>query len=241
MLLSVIIAIICISVSLLTLWSISAKGEQTKITIAIDAGHGGIDGGVVGASGVKESDLNLALAKLLQGYFKEDGFRVIMTRNSSDSVYKLKQHFKRNDMAERVRIVNKSKAMLLVSLHINKYSASFRRGIQVFYGKEDSIDLAKQIQKDINEKMNIPTLNRGFSALYGDYYLIKNTICPAIIVECGFISSPEDEKLLLDEEYRMLLAFNLFSSLKAYLSKNEEKTKSTVGNQAFLQPSHYFA
>lgn len=217
-LLVILVLVLVAFVPLFTLWGINAKGEEGKEVVVIDAGHGGIDGGVVGKSGVKESDLNLAIAKLLQGYFKEDGFRVVMTRTTSDSLYKLKQHFKRNDTLERVRIVKESKAKLLVSVHINKYSASFRRGIQVFYGKEDSIDFAKTIQEHINKEMNIPTLNRGFSPLYGDYYLIKNVPCPAVIVECGFISSPEDEKLLLEEDYRMLLAFNIFSAVKEYLS-----------------------
>ncbi len=191
--------------------------DDGRICIAIDAGHGGVDGGVTGSSGVKESDLNLAVARLLEGYLKDAGYRVVMTRKTSDSLYKLKQQFKRNDMKERIRIVEKAKAKYLISVHMNFFPANYRRGIQVFFGKEDSKPFADFVQGVINSEMNYSELNRNFAALYGDYYIIKNLGIPAIIAECGFLSSKADEKLLLSEEYRMLLAYNLYKGVDGYI------------------------
>ena len=117
-------------------------------------------------------------------------------------------------MKARTSIVNRASPLLLISIHVNFYPSSSRRGIQTFYTKEKDIPLAETLQKRLNEKMNIPTISRSFSPLSADYYLLANVECPATIVECGFFSNPDDEALLLDESYRMRLAFEIFSAIK---------------------------
>ena len=194
-----------------------ALDDMKKEVIAIDPGHGGYDGGVKGVvSGVEEATVNLAVAKLLKAYFESDGYKVVMTR-SEDVLSSVSR--KQEDMRARVKLINGSKSKLLVSLHVNYYSSSSRRGIQVFYNKEKDVPLAECLQTALN-RMNASETGRNFSALAGDYYILANSDCPAALVECGFFSNPQDEELLLDENYRMRLAYEMFSAIKtSYLCK----------------------
>lgn len=194
--------------------TIFAKGEEYRQTIVLDAGHGGYDGGVKGiTSNVKESTINLALVRLLKGYLESDGYKVILTRDSDMALGNTKQE----DMKKRVEIINSSKCILMVSIHVNFYPSKYRRGIQSFFNKGIDEKFATIMQENLNITLNYPTLNRNFSALFGDYYILANSKCPATIVETGFISNPEDEKLLLDEGYRMKLSYQIFLGIKKYI------------------------
>lgn len=210
LIIAVILCVFAATIPVVTTLAITSSG---KPVIAIDAGHGGYDGGVTGVtSGVKEAAVNLAIATLLKGYFESDGYKVVMTRTRDEALTASTK--KQEDMKARASVVNKAAPLLLISLHVNYYPSSSRRGIQTFYSKEKDIPLAETIQKRLNATMNIPTLSRSFSPLAEDYYLLSNVDCPAAIVECGFFSNREDEALLLDENYRMRLAFEIFSAIK---------------------------
>lgn len=211
------VVVLCVIGVGLPIVTVLALEDMKKEVIAIDPGHGGYDGGVKGViSGVDEATVNLAVAKLLKGYFESDGYKVVMTR-SSDVLSSVSR--KQEDMQARVKLINESKSKLLVSLHVNYYSSSSRRGIQVFYNKEKDKPLAECLQTALN-RMNVSELGRNFSALVGDYYILANSDCPAALVECGFFSNAKDEALLLDENYRMRLAYEIFSAIKtSYLSK----------------------
>ena len=178
-------------------------------TVVIDAGHGGIDGGVTGVNtGVKESDLNLLIAKELAEIFTENGFNAVMTRTSANGLYGvLSKGFKMRDMKRRKEIINGAMADVMISVHLNKFSSSARRGAQVFYkiGDERSEKIAKSIQDELNIG------GREYSPLKGDYYVLNEANCAAVICECGFLSNPQDEALLLTEEYRKELAQRIFS------------------------------
>ena len=178
----------------------------------IDAGHGGIDGGASGIStGVRESDINLLISKELKKLFEKAGVSVIMTRNSDDGLYgTTDKGFKLRDLNERVKIINNSNANLLISIHLNTYVSPVRRGAQVFYekGDEQSKIFAKRVQSRINGMRLSPRL---YDALSGDYYLLNQTKIPSIIVECGFLSNPDDEKLLISQEYRESIAMAIFN------------------------------
>ena len=109
----------------------SANDSLIDFTVVIDAGHGGIDGGVVSANGVKESSLNLAYAKTLGQLFEQSGFNVVYTRTTEDGLYGLPtQGFKRRDMQARKNIVDKTCPNLVLSIHMNKFSAGYRSGRQ---------------------------------------------------------------------------------------------------------------
>ncbi|GHV04525.1 hypothetical protein FACS1894211_17000 [Clostridia bacterium] len=117
----------------------AAGAPQTGITVVIDAGHGGIDGGVTGAvTGVKESDLNLAVARRLQSDFQTAGIGAVMTRESSGGLYGLAvTGRKRRDMEARKRVIDNAKPAIVVSVHMNFFPQSSQRGAQVFYKKGD--------------------------------------------------------------------------------------------------------
>lgn len=196
-----------------------ASFESKKFTVVIDAGHGGIDAGALGVTtGVRESDLNLLIAKNLKALFEQSGFIVIMTREDDNGLYGTTDPgFKKRDLSAREKIINNSLADLCVSIHLNVYSARSRRGAQVFFNREHLEDkkLAKLVQGRINGLNLSPRL---YDALHGDYYLLNTSKIPTIIVECGFLSSPDDEKLLLTEKYRFDISSAIFMGCVDYLS-----------------------
>ena len=183
-----------------------------KVKVVLDAGHGGIDGGVSGVrTGIKESELNLKVVKKLEKYLIDAGMSVYLTRNSEAGLYGVaNSSLKRKDMEKRKAIINDVKPNLVISVHMNQYSLSTRRGAQVFYNSdnENSKTLANSVQKCFNE---MEEAVKKTSALAGDYYIIKCTQYPSIIAECGFLSNPDDERLLISDEYQDSLAYNIFN------------------------------
>lgn len=192
-----------------------------KVKIVLDAGHGGIDGGVSGVkTGIKESQLNLAITKKLEQRLISAGFNVVLTRSSDAGLYGVAtSNLKRKDMQKRKEIILNAKPDLVVSIHMNKFSVSSRRGAQVFYkqGDKRSKQLAESIQNCFN---SMEQSTRNCSALTGDYYILNCSEYPAVIAECGFLSNPEDEALLLNEEYQNDLSYTLFKGIITYLSQS---------------------
>lgn len=192
----------------------SHDGERT---IVIDAGHGGVDAGVSGVqSKIKESDINLAVAKRLKGYFSDAGFNVIMTRKNNGGLYGFPTDgFKARDMKKRRSIIEESGAEMVISIHQNFCSAPSRRGGQVFYDKnsQGSKLLAECIQSELN---SMPECVKKTSALTGDYYMLKCTDSPSVIVECGFLSNVEDETLLSSPDYQGKIAYAIFKGAVSF-------------------------
>ncbi len=193
---------------------------SNKIKIVLDAGHGGKDGGVSGINtGVKESELNLSIVKKLQKNLTDAGMSVILTRNSDAGLYGVAtKNLKRKDMAKRKEIIHNAEPTLVISVHMNKYSLSSRRGAQVFY--KDSDNNAKILAQNMQTELNLMEESvRTCSILKGDYYILNCSEYPSIIVECGFLSNPEDERLLIDDEYQNILAYTMFKGIVSYLSQ----------------------
>ena len=190
-----------------------------KPTVVLDAGHGGVDSGVVGVNtGVKESDLNLATVKRLKTFLEGAGINVVLTRSTEAGLYgAFTSGFKLRDLNERVRITNEVKADMFISVHMNRYSDKARRGAQVFFkiGDEKSVKLAECIQSELNDMAGG---DRDYSVLGGDYYVLNGAKCPAILCECGFLSNAEDEKLLIDENYRSELCHTIMTGVVKYLA-----------------------
>ena len=187
--------------------------------IVIDAGHGGIDAGVRGVNtSTKESDINFAIAVYLRGYFTDAGFKVVMTRKNQGGLYGLATSgFKMRDMKKRKQIIEESNADMVISVHQNFCPIPSRRGGQVFYdgASECGKQLAESIQNSIN---GMEQAVRKSSALTGDYYMLKCTESPSVIVECGFLSNTEDEALLTSKDYQKSIAFAIFKGAVAYYS-----------------------
>ncbi len=193
--------------------------ESMRLTIVIDAGHGGVDGGVVGTqTGTKESDINLALARELRLEFEDAGFTVVMTRPTEAGLYGVATTgYKRRDMQRRAEIIRENAPAAVISVHQNFFSQASRRGAQVFFREEipQSKTLACSIQTALN---GMPECVKRSEALAGDYFVLNCADVPAVIVECGFLSNPEDEALLITAEYRRKLAKTIAAGTIAFLS-----------------------
>lgn len=198
---------------------VQTAAGSVRLTIVIDAGHGGIDGGVVGrTTGIKESDLNLSVARYLQTEFEDAGFLVVQTRPTEAGLYgAATDGYKKRDMRRRAEIIADSAPAAVVSVHQNFFSLSSRRGAQVFF-REDSASshtLACAIQTALN---SMPECVRTSEALRGDYYVLNCSDYPSVIVECGFLSNAEDEALLVSAEYQRRLAETICAGTLAFLA-----------------------
>ncbi len=190
-------------------------GSIVDFTVVIDAGHGGVDGGVVSKSGVKESDLNLDYSKTLGEYFKRGGFNVVYTRSTRDGLYGVASNgFKMRDMLKRKEIICNSQPNIVISVHMNKFSSSTRKGPQVFYqeGKSDGQKLAESVQKVFND-----FTGNSHEAIAGDYFVCRESPCTAVIVECGFLSNEEETRMLQTQDYRDRICSEIFKGVMLYL------------------------
>lgn len=219
-----------IVLSLITALSISFSSSKTipryPVYIVIDAGHGGIDKGAEGFSKkVYESDINLDIALKLQIYLEKAEIGVVMTRKDKNGLYGSKEEgFKKRDMLKRREIILSSDAELVVSIHLNKYPTSSRKGAQVFYKQSSEMGMlaAKKIQQQLNTNIN---LDRAYPILKGDYYILNCSDIPSVIAECGFVSNPEEEQLLTTSEHQDKIAYNLFAGIMSYLSETSINIK----------------
>ncbi len=197
----------------------TAAANTQRLTIVIDAGHGGIDGGVVGrVSGVKESDINLSISRCLQKEFEQAGFRVVQTRPTEAGLYgTATAGYKKRDMQKRAEIIQENAPALVISVLQNFFSMTSRRGAQVFFRNDSSSSrtLACAIQTAFNE---MPETAKKYSALAGDYYVLNCSDYPSVIVECGFLSNPEDEALLITQDYQKKVASVIAQGALSYLA-----------------------
>lgn len=199
----------------------SAATGKTAVKIVLDAGHGGIDGGVSGKiTGVKESDINLSIVKKTEKYFIDAGINVVLTRSSEAGLYGVASAtLKRRDMEKRREIIKKTQPTLVISVHQNFFPSSSRRGGQVFYasGRENSEKLAERVQNSLNALYEDV---KDYTPLTGDYYILNCTEYPSIIAECGFLSNPKDEELLITEEFQNKIAYAIFAGTIDYLAQS---------------------
>lgn len=191
---------------------------KTGLTVVIDAGHGGADGGVVGVTtSVKESDVNLSVARHLKHFLKTKGYDVVMTRTTTDGLYGMTTKNKKlKDMQERKKIIENSKADLVVSVHCNSYPRQDQVGAQVFYapGSEDGKQKA-----DVMQGVLKATLGTTRSAMSGDYFILQCSAVPSLLVECGFLTTPSEEKMLVSASYQEKVAYAIFTGIHTILGE----------------------
>ena len=189
-------------------------------TVVIDAGHGGEDGGAVSCTGRMESAYNLEIGLKLNDLLHLLGFRTRMIRTSDESVYKEGDSIaakKVSDLKERVRMVNETDNGILVSIHQNTFPDSRYHGAQVFYGpKGESLALAEAMQWTFCEAIN-PGSNRKIKKADG-IYLMQHIDCTGILVECGFLSNPQEEILLRSNDYQRKLVCVIGGTLSQFLT-----------------------
>lgn len=190
-------------------------------TIIIDAGHGGEDGGTTSCTGRLESGYNLEIALRLDDLCHLLGYDTVMIRRTDTSVYTKGETIaqkKISDLKERVRVANSTENAVLISIHQNYFPESKYRGAQVFYGgSEGSEGLAKHLQAQITSSLN-PGSRRQAKKGAGIYLLDKMT-CPGALIECGFLSNPEEESLLSSPDYQKKIVCVIASSVGCWLSE----------------------
>lgn len=213
------IAAVGVGISVRLSTPVSAVPKVGK-TIVVDAGHGGEDGGVCGSNtGVKESEINLAVAKSLRHFLIRNGYDVVMTRENGEGLYGLGASNKKlSDMQARRDVILSANADLVVSVHQNYYPRPSISGSQVFYAEES--EKGKEAAQTIQTSMNA-ALTCSRSAKSGDYYMVKCTSVPSVIVECGFLSNAEEERLLVTAAYQERVAYAIYSGIVAYLAGAE--------------------
>ena len=201
--------------------SVMAQREpvEREHTIVIDAGHGGEDGGAVSCTGVMEKQINLEIALELNDLFHLLGHRTRMIRTDDRSVYTAGDTIARrkvSDLKERVRMVEETEDAVLVSIHQNLFPDARYSGAQVFYGPAgESQALAESLQTSFRQTVN-PGSNREIKRAK-DVYLMEHTTCTAILVECGFLSNPEEEALLRTKAYQQKICIVITSTLANFL------------------------
>ena len=217
MFLSIVIASVLVFVfCLIEISLVVTEATNYLYTVILDAGHGGRDGGVSGRiTGVKESDLNLEYVRTLKTCFESNGVKVVLTRNSEEGLYGISEtNRKKADMKRRKEIIESTSHDLVISIHMNYFPNSECKGAQTFYYSEDKKDdaLACSIQNSVN---TLTAINK--QALFGDYYILKCSTMPSVIVECGFLSNAEEENLLITKEYRQKMCKAIYDGVIAYL------------------------
>ena len=193
---------------------------KNRKCIVIDAGHGGVDGGAISCTGVLESQINLEIALKLDDLCHLLGLNTKMIRTTDCSIYTQGNSIaakKVSDLKERVRITNDIENGILVSIHQNKYAESRYSGAQVFYAPTDgSSNLAKSIQDAYMESLNSGS-NRKIKKADG-VYLMQHITCPGVLVECGFLSNPEEETLLRSAAYQQKICCVIVSACSRFLN-----------------------
>ena len=178
---------------------------------------------MVGNSGISEKVLNLVYAEKLAALLEEKGYRVVMTRTTEEGLYDAEERNKKaQDMQRRCAVIEEAKPILTVSIHQNSYEADPAvRGPQVFYYEHsaEGEKLAASIQNCMNERLEIarPRVQKANDS----YYILKRSASVTVLVEVGFLTNPEEESLLQDEEYQEKAVLAIWEGIEQYQTQKE--------------------
>lgn len=223
-------------------------------TIVIDPGHGGMDGGAVGAGGISEKDINLAIGLAIRELAEQDGWKVVMTRDEDRGLYtdvkndgtdqmeiegrRSIRSLKTEDLKARKEIVEKTEPVMTVSIHLNSFKQDPGvHGAQTFYpsaAEDDTIVeqsklLAERIQENLVKGIDDGTDRVALGKK--DVMLFKNPTVPMAIVECGFLSNRGEEQRLCDEEYQKKIASLIYEGMMEFSGKERRKPLKIIDNR----------
>ncbi len=188
--------------------------------IVLDAGHGGEDGGAVSCTGTPESQINLQITLRLQALLHLLGYDTLLLRDSDQSLStegKTIAQRKVSDMKNRVTMVNSVSRGLLISIHQNTFPQARYHGAQVFYNTQPGArELAQQLQSSLVQTVNPGSRRKAKQAR--ELYLMDRSSHPAILVECGFLSNPQEEALLRQQDYQQRLCCVIASAVSRFLN-----------------------
>ena len=185
---------------------VAAQKAATKVVV-LDSGHGGDDPGKIGANGVKEKDINLAIARLLKKKLEKQGILVVMTREGEDDLSDPGAvNAKVQDLQRRVQLIHEKKPDCVISIHQNSYPDAAVKGAQVFYytDSKEGEKLALCMQAAL--VAGLDPANHRKAKGNKTYYMLKKTDAVLVICECGFLSNPEEEALLNTKKYQKKVA-----------------------------------
>lgn len=197
-----------------------AAADKAAVTIVIDPGHGGIDGGAQADDGTPEKNINLSIALKLKELVEADGWNTIMTREEDKGLYSEQNNTirtkKTEDLKQRKQIFDSSAADAAVSIHLNSFTADRSvKGAQVFYAgdSEESRQLAECVQKHMG--------NSRKAMAKSDVLILQQVKVPTIIAECGFLSNHEESRSLRTDEYQTKMAKNIYIGIKEYIENSK--------------------
>lgn len=194
-----------------------------QAVLIIDAGHGGEDGGAVSVTGTRESDLNLAVAKRVDALAGFYGVQAVLLRDSDRSLHNEEAQTlhekKESDLKNRVQTVEETEGAMLLSIHQNSYPDSRYRGAQVFYSNEALSSQWAELTQNLLRAALDQENHRLAKVIPDTIYLMNHITCPALLVECGFLSNPEEALLLESDGYQTKIALSL---LAAFLQARAE-------------------
>lgn len=191
-----------------------------EATLVIDAGHGGIDGGAVGADGSRESDINLAIALRLQAVSAFCGQSAVMTRTDDSRGADALSYSEHEELVYRTQVVNATPNAVLLSIHQNCYPTAQPSGAQVIYSSNGkSEDFGRLMHDNLVNSLD-PQNRRVAEPDKNRLYILSNVDCPAILVECGFVSNHSDITKLTDSRYQTALSTVLMASYLQFIHSN---------------------
>lgn len=214
----------------------ASADTSDKPVIVLDAGHGGLDSGAVGKNGTLEKDVNLSVVKRLQQLLELSGFRTVLTRSEDISVYDAGVEGIRNqklsDMDNRLELIQSYPDSIFLCIHQNNFTDPAYFGGQMFYNNNNpgNRTLAQLMQNRFAQLQ--PGNDREIKLTGDELYLLKSNKNPSLMIECGFLSNPDEEAKLSTTEYQQQLAFTIYSGLLDYLgttSPQEQWTEDSPG------------
>lgn len=195
-----------------------SSSKYNGITIVLDAGHGGRDGGCIGKNGTIEKEINLEYTLALKEKLVSSGYRVELTRKNDDGLYlESAKNKKMSDMRARMKIIEQANPSLVVSIHMNSFNNQTAHGASTYYRKGDEAGetIANLIQTSLNTYCNSPNKK----AKVGDYYILNESYYTAVLIECGFLSNPNEEGLLNTAEYKAKITDAIYNAILIYFGK----------------------
>lgn len=205
----------------------TAAATSTKPVIVLDAGHGGLDSGAVGATGVLEKDVNLSIVLALRDMFEMSGFEVVLTRDEDISIYDPGvegiRNQKLNDMDNRLEIIQKYPDSIFLCIHQNNFTDPKYFGGQMFYNNNNPQNrtLAQIMQNKFAQLQ--PGNGREIKLTGEELFLLKSNKNPSLMIECGFLSNPEEEQKLSTWEYQQKVAFTIYGGVMEFIDATAEK------------------
>ncbi len=205
---------------------VSTPQANDNFVIVLDAGHGGMDGGGTSVNGALEKDINLSIVFKVRDMCESFGYKVVLTRDTDKSIHDdgvngiRKQ--KLSDMDNRLAIFNKYDNSINLSIHQNLYTQPQYNGAQMFFAKSNPANekLARIMKDEFVAKIQ-PDNKRETKEVGKELYLCYFTKNPSLMIECGFLSNPEEAAKLETEEYQSQVAFTIFSGINKFLSSNK--------------------